>query len=160
QVRGHVLKNPQAFTDSEMETVKALYPRQDKFAELLKEDAKRFQEAVAKTGAPLTAMEPSVALALRFEAELDLPLAAAEAGATPTDLLKALERSPHLAKQLGPLRLEGGTIQRQVFVDAFADITRAVKLGDFLEPRNTTYVKLIHQCDALLKKGDAATAIR
>ena len=57
----------------------ALYRPREAFAALLRKDARRFQQAVARTGAPPTATEPVQALALRFEAELDLPLAAAEA---------------------------------------------------------------------------------
>src|SRR4029077_17889233 len=97
---------------------------------------KRFQDAVVQTGAPLSATEPTAALAARFESEMDLPLASAEAGVTTGDLLKALERFPHLAKELGPLRVDGGTVQRQVFVDAFGDLVEALKLGTYLASRN------------------------
>ena len=69
----------------------------------MRDDARRFQEAVALTGAPLTATEPVVALALRFEAEMDLTLAAAEAGVPARDFLGALKRVPALAGRLGPL---------------------------------------------------------
>jgi hypothetical protein len=69
----------------------------------------------------LSATEPIAALALRFEAEMDLPLVAAESGVVSPDLLKALEQYPYLAKQLGPLRVEGGTVQRQVFIDSFQE---------------------------------------
>src|SRR5262249_6287373 len=98
QVRDHVLQNADAFAKADLETIKALYPPRKDFTELLKKDAQRLQDAVARTGAPLSATEPIAALALRFEAELDLPLAAAEAGAKPERVLQALEVSADLAK--------------------------------------------------------------
>jgi tetratricopeptide (TPR) repeat protein len=160
QVRDHVLKNREAFTRDDVDTVLALYPPREKFTELLRGDARRFQEAVTATGAPLTATEPVAALAQRFEAELDLPLAAAEAGVTPRELLGALDRSPLLAKELGSLRVEGGTVQRQVFVDAFGDVVEVLRLGDFVAPRNKALANWIVQGDRLMAKGDAAGAAR
>ena len=47
---------------------------------LLKEDNERFLRALAKTGAPADAAEPSAAVTQRYEAPLDLRAAAAEVG--------------------------------------------------------------------------------
>jgi tetratricopeptide (TPR) repeat protein/mono/diheme cytochrome c family protein len=160
QVRDHVRTNAASFARADLDTVLALYPPREKFAELLRADARRFQEAVAATGAPLTATEPVAALALRFEAELDLALAAAESGVRPADLRKALDASPELARQLGALRVEGGTVQRQVFVDSFPDLVEELRLGDYLEPRTKAPGRWIVQGDGLLAKGDAAGAVR
>jgi tetratricopeptide (TPR) repeat protein len=160
QVREHVLKNPRAFSREDVGTIRTLYPPADKLTALLRADAHRFQEAVAKTGAPLSATEPVVTLALRFEAELDLPLAAAEAGVPPAELLTALERSPRLAQQLGLLKVEGGTVQRQVLVDVFPELVRQLRLGDFLEPRNKVAAQWIVQGDRLLQKGDHTGALQ
>jgi len=159
QVRDHVLKNAKAFADADLETVKALYPRNDSFTALIRKDAKRFQEAVARTGAPLSVTEPIAALALRFEAEMDLPLAAAEAGVSSAELLKALDRSPGLAKQLGPLKIAGGTVQRQVFVDAFEEIVTELRLGEYLPSHNVQLERLIREGDGLLAQGDSGNAI-
>src|SRR5262249_49314645 len=52
QVRDHVLKNAGASPKGDLETIKALSPPRKEFGELLKKDAQRFQEAVARTGAP------------------------------------------------------------------------------------------------------------
>ena len=145
QVRAHVLKNKGAFAEGTLETLLALYPPTDKMTALMRADAKRFQEAVAQTGAPLSATEPIAALAVRFESELDLPLAAAEAGVTSAVLLKALERYPYLAKSLGPLRVDGGTVQRQVFVDSFQELADALKQGTVLSSRNLAAEKLIRR---------------
>jgi tetratricopeptide (TPR) repeat protein len=159
QVRDHVLKNPAAFAKTTRETVLALYPPRDRFTALLREDSRRFQEAVAKTGAPLSASEPVVALTLRFEAELDLALAAAEAGVAPAELLRGLEESQRLARQLGPLRIEGGTIQRQAFVVAFPELVRTLKLGAFLRPRNGPAALALARGDTLAEKGDLPGAL-
>ena len=127
QVRGHVLANAGSFLDSDVETVRTLYPSEEKFAELIQKDGRRFQEAVARTGAPLSSTEPIAALALRFEADMDRALVAAEVGVPGEKLMEALANAPELARRLGPLRVDGGTVQRQVFVDAFADLTAATR---------------------------------
>ena len=155
QVRGHVLKNRGAFAEGALETLLALYPPADKMTVLMRADAKRFQDAVARTGAPLSTTEPITALAIRFEAELDLPLVAAEVGVTPAELLKALERYPYLGKQLGPLREEGGTVQRQAFIDTFQDLADALKQGTVLTSRNLAAEKLVRRGNALLAENPA-----
>jgi tetratricopeptide (TPR) repeat protein/mono/diheme cytochrome c family protein len=159
QVRAHVLKNPKAFSESALESLQALYLPSDKMTSLMRADAKRFQDAVAQTGAPLSATEPIAALAERFESELDLPLAAAEAGVVAADLLKALDKNPSLAKQFGPLRIEGGTIQREVFVDGFQELIEALKHGTLLGSRNLAAEKLVRRGHALLA-GDPASALK
>jgi tetratricopeptide (TPR) repeat protein len=160
QVRDHVLNNPSAFGRGTLDAILALYPAKEKMADLMRADARRFQDAVGKTGAPLSVTEPIAALARRFEGELDLPLAAAEAGVSVADFLKALERFPHLAKELGPLRSDGGTVQRQVYVASFADLVSALRLGEHLLPRGAAFTKLVSGGHALLAKGDALAALK
>jgi tetratricopeptide (TPR) repeat protein/mono/diheme cytochrome c family protein len=159
QIRGHVLKNPSAFAQADLESVKALYVPTDELTALIRKDAKRFQDAVLKTGAPLSVTEPVAALALRFEAEMDLPLVAAEAGVSPDALLKALDRSAALAKALGAIKSSGGTVQRQVFVDAFAELVSVLKLGEHQPARNAVRDRLIREADELAKKGEQSRAI-
>jgi tetratricopeptide (TPR) repeat protein len=101
-----------------------------------------------------------VALALHFESEIGLPLVAAEAGVAPADLLRALEHSPRLAKQLGVLRVPGATIRRQVFTNLFGDMVRVLKLGEFLRPRNTPGALALARGDELLDNGDIAGALK
>jgi tetratricopeptide (TPR) repeat protein/mono/diheme cytochrome c family protein len=160
QVRAHVRRSSEAFPSKEMRAILALYRSPESLNALLKRDARRFQKAVEKTGAPWSATEPIAALALRFEAELDLALAAAEAESRPADFLQALDRSPYLAKHLGPLRVDGGTIQRQVFVDAFPELVSELRLGKYLEPRLSAYAALVRRGDVLARKGETADAIR
>ena len=159
QVRQHVTRNASAFTQRDVERVQTLYPTRERFAALLRQDARRFQEAVRRTGAPLTATEPIVALALRFEAEMGLSLVAAEAGCTPEVLLRVLERAPRLALLLGPLRVEGGTVQRTVFVDAFPDLVRELRLGTHLESRRAKHDRLLERGDGLRRAGKATAAV-
>ena len=58
QVRPHVLGNPAAFSKEDRDTILALYPPREKFAELIQKDSQRFKDAVARTGAQLSASEP------------------------------------------------------------------------------------------------------
>jgi tetratricopeptide (TPR) repeat protein/mono/diheme cytochrome c family protein len=145
QIRGHVLKNPQAFPDIDIKTVLALYPEEKRFSASLAEDTERFQRAVQGTGAKLGGTDPIVALSERFESELDLTLAAAEVG--PGDLrpslklLGAFQLSPRLAQRLGALKTEGGTVQRQVFVECFEELVDTLGAGTSLPALNRKIAK-------------------
>ncbi len=70
------------------------------------------------------ATEPIVALTLQCESEMNLKRTAAEVGYTPDEFRNQLKQSATLARSLGALEIPGGTIQRQVFTDAFAEIIR------------------------------------
>jgi len=74
--------------------------------------------------------------------------------------LKALDGSPDLARHLGPLRVEGGTIQRQVFVDSFADLMDALQVGEFLPPRRIAYARLVRRGDVLFNRGETDEALK
>lgn len=129
QVREHVLKNPKGFGKNEADAILALYPAREKFQALLAKDFDRFRKALAKTGAPMSTTEPIVALALRFEAEIDLPMAAAEAGVDAEEFQRRFRVSQPLTRILGPLAVPGGTIQRQVLLDGFASMVDEMRLG-------------------------------
>ncbi len=141
QIRGHVLKNPQAFPDVDVKTILALYPEEKRLSELLREDTERFRKAFEMTGAKLGGTDPIVALSERFESELDLSLASAETGSTTSFFLRALELSPRLAQRLGALKLEGGTVQRQVFVECFEDLVETLRIGTSLPALNRKIAK-------------------
>jgi tetratricopeptide (TPR) repeat protein/mono/diheme cytochrome c family protein len=160
QMRAHVLQNPAAFSKEDRETVRALYPPREKFAALVQEDSRRFKEAVAKTGAPLSASEPVVATALHFEAEMGLSLVAAEAGVPSEELLRALDQSPRLAKHLGVLRVPGATVQRQVFTSLFGELARVLRLGQYLRPRNAPAALALARAEELLDAGKRAEAFQ
>ncbi len=129
QVRAHVSRNRSAFSQSEAETVAALYPTEEKMAALFAQDNDRFRQAVEKTGCRLTITEPVAALVQQYEKELDLTAASAELGLLPDVLSRRLNESADLARELGPLRIPGGTVQRQVFNDAFASLVKELGLG-------------------------------
>ena len=64
-----------------------------------------------------------------------------------------------LSKVLGPLKVEGGTIQRTVFVDAFADLVRELKLGEPIPSRQVEVLRAIRQADLRLERGQLELAI-
>ena len=128
QVRLVVLGN-EAFPAEVRNKVQRLYPPKKKFHRLQEEDAKRFAGAVTETGGTVGTTEPIMTLALRFEEELDLPLAAAEAGLTADDFRAGLAKSPQLAQTLAPLLIVGGTVKRDVYIANFATVIRELGIG-------------------------------
>src|SRR5262249_6021586 len=128
QVRDYVARNPQAFSKTDAELIRALYVPEAKMNALMDEDMERFRRAVEKTGNKITAAEPTMACTLRYEADLDLPAAAAEAGLPAAEFLARLARSETLARNLGSLRVAGGTVSRQVFVQSFGDVIKDFRL--------------------------------
>jgi hypothetical protein len=129
QVRPHVEKNRQAFQREELGKILALYVPRQKMQQAMDEDAERFRKAVQQTGWRLGTTEPIAALTQRFESEVDLPLAAAELGMTPAALEARFKQSLTLSRTLGTLAIEGGTVQREVFTEAFPSVVRDLELG-------------------------------
>jgi WD40 repeat protein len=134
QVREHVEKNARAFRRADRESVEALYPPREKMRALMDEDAERFRRALEKTGNKVTAAEPVLAMTLRYEADVDLPTLAAEAGLRAEDIRPRLSASENLSRNLGPLRVPGGTVSRQVLVQGFVDVVREFHLGTPFQP--------------------------
>jgi mono/diheme cytochrome c family protein len=126
QVRAHVVKNAQAFAPADVAAVKALYVPAPRLRALMGEDAERFLTALGRTGVRPDDPEPIGAVAERYEAALDLAGAAAEAGLPAAEFARRLRGSPELARSLGTLRTEGGTVQRSAFESAYADLARAL----------------------------------
>jgi WD40 repeat protein len=138
QVRDFVAKNPKAFSRADAEIIRALYIPEEKMTKIMQEDAERYRKAVEATGAKISKTEPVSTLTIRYEADMDLPTAAAEAGFTPEDFKQHISSSELLVKNLGALRSPGGTISRQVFVQAFGDIVRDLKLGALFTANNNS----------------------
>jgi formylglycine-generating enzyme required for sulfatase activity len=151
QIRQHVEKSPGAFSGAEKVRVLAFYPPRDRFRDLLRKDAERFAAAVKETGAHLSATDPIVALAQRYEWELDLRLAAAEVGLTSEEFTHKLSQSPRLIRLFGSLRLEGGTIQREKLVASFGNLVRELELGDFQSQERSDLA--LTDSDALLENS-------
>jgi hypothetical protein len=98
-------------------------------------DNARFRAAAEQTGGKFTSTESLSGLVSYFEQELDLAAAAAELGFRPAEFSDKLARSPSLLRVLGPLRVPGGTVQRQVFTDSMPALVEELKLG-VLSPPN------------------------
>jgi hypothetical protein len=128
QVRAHVERNRGAFSAEEGAAVLAIYPPEAAMAALFGRDNSRYEKALDEAGVPLAPADQIVALALRYEKELDLPTAAAEVGLRPEELASRLNRSAALARILGPLRVPGGTVQRTIFNEVFGDLAKDLGL--------------------------------
>jgi WD40 repeat protein len=129
QVREYVEKNPRSFPRADRELIKALYPPKDKMRELMERDAAQFKKAVEQTGAKVSTTETITTMVLRYEADLDLPTAAAEIGLEPEEFVKRLGESEVLSRNFGSLQVDGGTVARQVFIQAFGDIVKELRRG-------------------------------
>jgi mono/diheme cytochrome c family protein len=114
-----VRANPKAFANSA--DILALYRKPQELNEVLDEDTKRFAGALKQIG--ITSLSRSgesiSAMSLRFQQEIDMPLVAAEFGLTQQEFNQRLESATATARALGPLRVPGGTIKRDVFVTVF-----------------------------------------
>ena len=132
QIRDHVEKNLAGFAKREAGTILALYPAKDRLAALITDDAARFQKAVEESGGKAGTTEPIVALTLRFEAELDLPLAAAELGLKAEEFKRKVDHSEKLSRTIGSLTVEGGTVKRDVLEASLGTIVSELELGTFL----------------------------
>jgi hypothetical protein len=126
QVR-EVVEKSKAFDKQVSETVMVLYPTRERMDEYLRGDMAAFSQAVKETGAALSVTEPVFALATQFEEEMNVSLAAAEAGMEVKDFQELLARAPRLGQAMG-LLLVGGTVKRDVFVDAFPLIAEARRI--------------------------------
>ena len=129
QIRDHLEKNPKAFTRAEADIIRALYPPKETTLKLMEDDAKRYAEVVAKTGAKVSRFEAVSTMTVRYEADIDLPTAAAEVGLVPEVFREKIERSETLLKHVGALRAAGGTVTRAIWVQAFGDVVRELRLG-------------------------------
>jgi formylglycine-generating enzyme required for sulfatase activity/serine/threonine protein kinase len=144
EVRGQVEDHRLAYHPDVYQGVMRLYKKRGVFKQLLDKDTERFARAVkAATGMPPTGTDPIVALASRYDWELDGGLAAAEAGLEKGEFLKELARSKELGRLLGPLQNEGGTVQRAAWANRFADVVRELRPeeGQPFKPPNPVPIK-------------------
>jgi WD40 repeat protein len=161
QIRDHVDKNPKAFSKGDAELIRALYVPAKKMRALMDEDAERFRKALEKTGNKISAFEPVMTLTLRYEGDVDLATAAAELGLKPDDLRQRVGGTEQGARNLGALKVAGGTVSRQVFVQSFAAAVRDFRLGTPFDP-NTVAQSLpdnTGEIDPLEAQSSAANAI-
>lgn len=133
QVRDHLEKNPAAFGKTDAELIRALYPPKERSLALMADDAKHYAEAVTKTGAKVSKYEAVSTITLKYEADLDLPMAAAEVGLGAEEFRLKITESETLTKHIGALRTAGGTVSRQIWVQAFGDVARELRLGSLFQ---------------------------
>ncbi len=129
QVRSHVLRNPKAFSREDQAAIKALYVPAARMKALMAEDMRRFAEALGRAGVPEGDPEPIDAAVQRYEAVLDLTVAASEVGLTTEAFADRLQRSPGLSRLLGSLLARGGTVQRQLFQENYSELVRVFTEG-------------------------------
>jgi WD40 repeat protein len=127
QVRAHVVKNASAFSNSDIEKIRALYPPDARMRGLMNEDIERFVKALEKAGVPADEPEPISAVTARYEGTLDLLTAAAEIGLTSEEFAARLRKSNGLARSLGPLLVKGGTVQRSAFQTVFDEAVTTLR---------------------------------
>jgi len=122
--------------DVDHDRVLALYAAQDTLDQLTGKDSVRFQTALAKAGArvPLNATTESIStLSRKFNAELAVTEAAAEAGLEADEFQTRLNASPRLVSLgFGQLLVSGGGIKRDVWDRQFGDVVRELRLGDYV----------------------------
>lgn len=147
QVRAHVQANQNGFEKKEHESILGLYPTRERFQKLIDQDVAQFRRANDQAGLSLSNSEPIVVLAMLFEADLDLPLAVAEANLNPDDFQKQLKASPALARTLGALQTPGGTVKRELFARLYPTLAKTWKLGSPL--RNTSAENEIEAADGV-----------
>jgi WD40 repeat protein/mono/diheme cytochrome c family protein len=134
QIRDHLDKNPTAFNKTDADLIRALYPAKEKSLIAMQEDAKKYADVVAKTGAKISKYEVVSTITLKYEADVDLATAASEVGMSPEEFRDKVNQSEVLTKQVGALRAPGGVISRQIWVQAFGDVVRELRLGTLFQP--------------------------
>jgi WD40 repeat protein len=123
QLRAHVEKNANVFGKAIVDAVRATHPRKTAFEAQIEEDNVRYQKAMAKFGLRDPDQEPINLVTQRFEATLDGNTAAAELGLTLPEFGLALKQTSDQArKALGPLLVNGNTVQREVFQTSFPEL--------------------------------------
>ena len=133
QMHEHLEKNPKAVAKADADIALALYPAKEKSLAQMEEDARKYQAALALTGTPINRNEPVIAMTQRYEGDIEAAVAAAEAGLPLDEFQKRIGESDALSRPLGSLRVSGGTVARQVWVQAFGDVVRELRLGTLFQ---------------------------
>jgi WD40 repeat protein len=122
-------------------------------------DAKKYAEAVAKTGAKVSKFETVSTITQKYEADVDLITGASEVGLSPDEFRARISQSDTLVKHVGALRA-GGTVTRQIWLQAFGDIARELQLGGLYQANlnGPTNRDNTGELDPLEARGDSANA--
>jgi len=128
----------QGLPPGDLDRALALYVPQDAIDRAVTEDESRFLRAEDKLGgkyakgAPDTnaQTEPINALSRRFQSELPMALAAAEAGLEARDFYERIRWNSRLnSLGLGQLLAPGGAVKRDVWEKHYGDVARELQLG-------------------------------
>lgn len=131
EIRDPVLENRPAFPEAD--DILSLYPPREEMRALMDQDAERFRQAVEATGSSISENgEPVVNMAARFRRDLDLRQSAAETGLEPGPFLAGIELAPGIQRVLGPLKVSGGTVKRDVFIDTYGALVQTLGLGRYI----------------------------
>lgn len=140
QLRAHAEKNAHVFGDKVVAAIRAVHSRKAVFFAKVEEDNVRYLKALEPFGVRDPDQEPINLVAQRFEGTLDGRTAAAELGLTLPEFGLLLKQDRDLARILGGLLTQGGTVQRQVFEEKIADL--ATQLVAFHAANAKTRVEL------------------
>ena len=157
QVLEHLAKNPKAYKRDEADVVRALYPGKEAGIKAMEADAKNYATAVAKTGAKVSRYEVVSTITQKYEADVDLLTGASEVGLTADEFRARISQSEQMVKHVGSLRA-GGTVTRQLWVQAFGDIARELQLGGLYQSNlnGPTLKDNTGELDPLESRGDSA----
>ncbi|HEY1187998.1 MAG TPA: c-type cytochrome domain-containing protein [Gemmata sp.] len=157
QVRDHLDKNPKALKRDEADLVRALYPGKEAALKLMDADARRYADALAKTGLKVSRFEAVSTITQKYEADVDLLTGASEAGLPADEFRARISQSEALVKHVGSLRT-GGTVTRSIWVQAFGDIARELHLGGLYQANlnGPTLKDNTGELDPLEARGDSA----
>ncbi len=114
-----VARNRAAFREAD--DILALYRPSKELDQLMARDSDKFAKVLQQLGINNISRsgESISAIAARFQNDIDLRCASAEFGLQPDDFLKRLEQSSQISRMFSSLTIEGGTLKRDVFKDAF-----------------------------------------
>jgi len=122
-----------AFASFDREKVLAIYPPQEALDVTIERDRSRFEQAAKTLGASAKSAqaEPINALSRRFSSELNVNLAAAEAGLELGEFQSRIARSPRLLELgYGQLLVPAGGIRRDAWDKNFGELVRELSLGE------------------------------
>lgn len=139
EIRKTVLGN-RTFSKKVRDDVEGLYPPAEEMTKLIEEDTSRFRNAMRRAGLDpdldLNGVELVNALSQKFEAKVDLKLAAAEYGVKEQALLEGLSAAGGEGFRM-KRRLEQGTVPRDSFEGKFGGLVDKVIDGEHLDLSGT-----------------------
>ncbi len=128
----------QGLPPDDLDRALALYAPQDAIDRAIAEDEARFLRAEEKLGGRYARgahdsnarTEPINALSRRFQSELPMALAAAEAGLEERDFYERIRWNARLnGLGLGQLLAPGGAVKRDLWEKSFGEVVRELRLG-------------------------------